>query len=65
MPEEHDPQAAEELEKPVPRIPEAYTWVGSDWNDTISSIIVVSGTWQFYTDANYGGEHSNLRVAGE
>jgi Beta/Gamma crystallin len=41
-----------------------YTWVGSDWNDTISSIIVVSGTWQFYTDANYGGEHSNLLTPG-
>ena len=35
-----------------------YSWVGSDWNDSISSIIVVSGTWQFYGDANFSGTYS-------
>jgi Beta/Gamma crystallin len=35
-----------------------YTYVGSSWNDEISSIIVVSGTWQFYSDADYGGSFS-------
>jgi len=35
-----------------------YTYVGSSWNDEISSIIVVSGTWQFYENASYGGAFS-------
>jgi hypothetical protein len=30
-----------------------YTYVGSHWNDQISSIIVVSGTWEFWSGANY------------
>jgi hypothetical protein len=30
-----------------------YSNVGSDWNDEISSIIVVSGTWVFYSGINY------------
>lgn len=40
-----------------------YSYVGDNWNDTISSIIVVSGTWQFYENANFnvdGGASSNL-----
>ena len=36
-----------------------YSWVGSSWNDCISSIVVVSGTWVFYENANYGGAQSN------
>jgi len=32
------------------------TYVGDHWNDQISSIRVISGTWRFYWDANYGGE---------
>jgi hypothetical protein len=35
-------------------------YVGDDWNDQISSIVVVSGTWQFFEHANYGGAASNL-----
>lgn len=31
-------------------------FVGPHWNDQISSIRVLSGTWEFYWDANYGGE---------
>jgi hypothetical protein len=30
-----------------------YSYVGDHWNDQISSIIVVSGQWQFYVDAGY------------
>lgn len=32
-----------------------YSYVGGHWNDQISSIIVVSGTWQFWRDANFKG----------
>jgi hypothetical protein len=35
-----------------------FSWVGSDWNDAISSIIVISGTWQFYGDAGFSGTYS-------
>jgi hypothetical protein len=35
-----------------------WTFVGSDWNDEISSIIVVSGTWVFYSGANYTIDYS-------
>jgi hypothetical protein len=34
-------------------------YVGDDWNDSISSIVVVSGTWQFFENSNYGGASSN------
>ena len=30
-------------------------WVGDWWNDRISGIIVVSGTWRFYEHIDYGG----------
>jgi hypothetical protein len=30
--------------------------VGSHWNDKISSIVVVSGIWEFYWDQQYKGE---------
>jgi hypothetical protein len=29
-----------------------------NWNDLISSVIVISGTWQFFSDIDYGGAHS-------
>src|SRR5258707_1088749 len=32
-----------------------YSYVGDHWNDQISSIIVVSGTWQFWRDAGFSG----------
>jgi hypothetical protein len=40
------------------------TYVGDDWNDQISSIIVVSGTWQFFENSNYGGVASKLLTPG-
>jgi hypothetical protein len=32
-----------------------YTYVGDNWNDTISSVIVFSGTWQFFEIAGFQG----------
>jgi hypothetical protein len=37
------------------------TYVGNHWNDQISSIRIVSGTWRFYWDANFGGEMLELK----
>ena len=31
-------------------------YVGDHWNDQISSIQVLAGTWEFYWDANFRGE---------
>jgi len=28
-----------------------WTYVGSDWNDKISSVVVISGTWRFFENA--------------
>ncbi|MDZ8091006.1 MAG: beta/gamma crystallin-related protein [Nostoc sp. DedQUE05] len=36
------------------------TYVGNDFNDQASSIKVAGGTWRFYTDANYKGDHWDL-----
>ena len=36
-------------------------YVGNHWNDQISSIRVVAGTWRFYWDGNYGGEMVELK----
>jgi hypothetical protein len=38
----------------------SYSYVGSDWNDRVSSIIVVSGTWQFFVDVDFGGASVTL-----
>ncbi len=35
-------------------------FVGPHWNDQISSIQVLSGTWEFYWDAGYRGEVMRL-----
>lgn len=35
-------------------------YVGNHWNDQISSIRVLSGVWEFFWDANYGGERMRL-----
>jgi len=32
-----------------------WSYVGDNWNDQISSVIVISGTWQFFENSNYGG----------
>jgi hypothetical protein len=37
------------------------SYVGNHWNDQISSIRVISGTWRFYWDANYGGDTMDLK----
>jgi hypothetical protein len=37
-----------------------YSWVGSWWNDRISSIIVVTGTWRFYEHKDFQGRHWDL-----
>lgn len=37
-----------------------HSYVGDWWNDKISSIIVVSGTWRFFEHINYGGAFWDL-----
>jgi hypothetical protein len=37
-----------------------YDYVGHWWNDRISSVIVVSGNWEFYEHKNQGGAKSNI-----
>lgn len=32
-----------------------YSYVGDNWNDTISSVIVLSGMWQFFPCAGFNG----------
>jgi Beta/Gamma crystallin len=36
------------------------SYVGDFWNDKISSIIVISGTWRFFQHANYQGAYWDL-----
>ncbi len=36
------------------------SYVGNNWNDQISSIIVHRGRWIFYWDANFGGRQMRL-----
>lgn len=33
-----------------------------NWNDQTSSIVVVEGTWIFYSDVNYGGTYWMLSL---
>ena len=37
-----------------------YSYVGDDWNDTISSVIVLSGTWQFFENAGFTGASTTV-----
>jgi hypothetical protein len=37
-----------------------YGYVGDDWNDTISSVIVLSGTWQFFENAGFVGASTTV-----
>lgn len=37
-----------------------YSYVGDDWNDTISSVIVFSGTWQFFEHAGFNGARATV-----
>lgn len=36
--------------------------LSSEFNDRISSIVVVRGTWRFYRDPNYMGDYWDLSV---
>ncbi|MBT0027690.1 beta/gamma crystallin family protein [Vibrio alginolyticus] len=38
----------------------AWKYVGTYWNDKISSIVIVSGLWDFYEHINYGGRKWTL-----
>lgn len=37
-----------------------YSYVGSGWNDRISSIIVIAGVWEFYEHRDFGGQVCRL-----
>jgi hypothetical protein len=37
-----------------------YSYVGDEWNDIISSVIVYSGTWQFFENAGFGGASATV-----
>lgn len=37
-----------------------YSYVGDHWNDQISSVIVLSGTWQFFEHAGFKGAHATV-----
>ncbi len=37
-----------------------YLYVGGWWNDKVSSIIVVRGTWRFYQHRDYKGAYWDL-----
>jgi hypothetical protein len=38
----------------------SFHYLGDFWNDRVSSLIVVSGTWRFYRDEYYKGDHWDL-----
>lgn len=37
-----------------------YSYVGDDWNDSISSVIVLSGTWMFFENGGFGGASATV-----
>jgi hypothetical protein len=37
-----------------------YRYVGDDWNDKITCILVISGTWEFWEHAEFQGDHITL-----
>jgi hypothetical protein len=37
-----------------------YGYVGDGWNDSISSVIVLSGTWQFFENAGFSGASTTV-----
>ncbi|MGA7219659.1 MAG: beta/gamma crystallin-related protein [Candidatus Sulfotelmatobacter sp.] len=37
-----------------------YSYVGDNWNDTISSVIVLSGTWKFFENAGFSGASTTV-----
>ena len=37
-----------------------YSYVGDNWNDKISGVIVISGTWQFFEHAGFRGASTTV-----
>src|SRR5260370_37271432 len=37
-----------------------WNYVGDDWNDRISSVVILSGTWQFFEHAGFGGASAHV-----
>jgi len=37
-----------------------WSYVGDNWNDTISAVVVVSGTWTFFEHAGFGGASTTV-----
>lgn len=37
-----------------------HSYVGDFWNDKISSVIVISGTWEFFEHANFEGASTRV-----
>lgn len=37
-----------------------WSYVGDNWNDSISSVIVLSGTWQFWENAGFNGASTTV-----
>lgn len=37
-----------------------YSYVGDGWNDTISSVVILSGTWQFFENAGFNGAFATV-----
>lgn len=36
-----------------------YYYLGDDWNDQVSSLIIKSGTWKFYKHANFNAGYTD------
>ena len=34
--------------------------INGNWNDKVSSFVIVSGTWQFFKDENFNSPQGNL-----
>lgn len=37
-----------------------WSYVGDNWNDSISSVIVLAGTWQFFENAGFNGASTTV-----
>ncbi len=37
-----------------------WSYVGDNWNDKISSVIILSGTWQFFENAGFTGASTTV-----
>ena len=57
---EDDSFTGDELDIYGGDVPSLSSLAGRGWNDTISSVIVVSGTWELFMDDGYGGRKLTL-----